>query len=142
MHWLTEEEARAFCAKWLPAWTGNDPNRLLAFYTDDVFYSDPTIPDGVSGKAALRRYFEKLLGNNPNWVWAHEVGVPLQDGFLNKWRVTVPVGDRVVLCRGVCSVQFRDGLIYRNQVYFDATELMNALRGLIQQKRRAGDRGD
>ena len=50
---MTLDEAKAFASEWLPAWTGNDPPRLAAFYTDDVFYSDPSIPDGLSGKPAL-----------------------------------------------------------------------------------------
>jgi hypothetical protein len=39
-------------------------------------------------------YLSKLLANNPDWVWTHESGIPLQDGFLNKWRLDAPVGDQ------------------------------------------------
>ena len=66
---MTADEAKAFASEWLPAWTGNDPPRLAAFYTDDVFYSDPSIPDGLSGKPALIEYLSKLLTNNPDWTW-------------------------------------------------------------------------
>jgi hypothetical protein len=31
---------------------------------------------------------------------------------------------------GVCSVQLREGLIYSNQVFFDRTELLEAIRAL------------
>ena len=44
---LDAREARAFAEKWLPAWTGNDPERLVSFYTDDGQYSDPAIPVGA-----------------------------------------------------------------------------------------------
>jgi ketosteroid isomerase-like protein len=50
---LTEAEAREFAARWLPAWTGNDPERLASFYTEDAFYSDPAVPDGIPGRGAL-----------------------------------------------------------------------------------------
>lgn len=30
---LGATEARAFAERWLPAWTGVDPERLVAFYT-------------------------------------------------------------------------------------------------------------
>ena len=52
---------------------------------------------------------------------------PLADGFLNEWHASVPVGDAKVEIDGVCTVQLRGGLIYRNEVFFDRTELLAAL---------------
>ena len=126
--------AREFCTRWLPAWTGNTPEYLATFYTDDLFYSDPTIPYGVHGKAAFTQYMRKLLGNNPNWVWEHETGVPMEDGFVNKWRVTIPVGDSSIICRGICLVQFRGDLIYRNETYFDTRPLIQAIQDWNRKK--------
>ncbi len=124
---LDAVEARAFAEKWLPAWSGNRPAELASLYTDDVFYSDPAIPNGVRGRAALHAYFTKLLGRNPAWVWTHRGSVPLADGFLNEWHASIPVGEKSVEVDGVCTVQLRDGLIYRNEVYFDRSELLAAL---------------
>ena len=56
---MTQEQAREFASRWLPAWTGNDPERLAGFYSDDAFYLDPAIPDGVRGKDALLAYFRE-----------------------------------------------------------------------------------
>jgi hypothetical protein len=128
MRTMTPDEAREFAARWLPAWSGNDALRLASFYTDDLFYSDPRLPDGVTGKKDFIRYLLKLLANNPNWLWTQESAIPLQDGFLNKWRLDAPVGDQVITCRGVCTVQMTDGLIYRNEVYFDTPPLVTAIR--------------
>ena len=125
---LDAEEARAFAETWLPAWTGNQPERLVSFYTDDAFYSDPAIPAGVRGRAALLAYFEKLLARNPRWIWRHQGSLPLRDGFLNRWHAVIPVGDRTVEAIGVCTVQLRDGRIYSNQVFFDRSELLEAIR--------------
>jgi hypothetical protein len=47
---------------------GKRPKKLVSFYTDDLFYSDPTLPEGVTGKEAFIRYLSKLLANNPGWV--------------------------------------------------------------------------
>src|ERR1700739_4683623 len=80
MRSMTPDEASRFAARWLPAWTGNDPIRLASFYTDDLFYLDPTIPEGLIGRDAFIRYLSKLLANNPDWVWTHESAIPLQDG--------------------------------------------------------------
>ena len=90
-----------------------------------------------SGVVQAMSYFKKLLGNNPAWVWQHLSGVPLEDGFLNKWRASVPVGNRVIDCRGVCSVQLRAGLIYRNEVYFDTFELITAIHAWNREKNSA-----
>lgn len=128
-------EARAFAERWLPAWTGNRPEHLVSFYTEDAFYSDPAIPDGVRGRAALLAYFGRLLARNPHWVWSHRGSVPIRDGFLNEWHATIPVGERMLEAVGVCTVQLRDGRIYSNRVFFDRSELLGALQGLA----RGGD---
>ena len=121
------EEARRFTDRWLPAWTGNRPELLVSFYTDDVFYCDPAIPQGVRGREQLLAYFRKLLGRNPEWVWTHRGSVPLADGFLNLWHAAIPAGATVVEIDGVCTAQLRDGLIYRNEVYFDRSALLKTL---------------
>ncbi len=134
---MTLEQARRFAEVWLPAWTGNDPRKLVSFYTDDLFYSDPTVPDGIEGKPAFLSYLSKLLANNPMWAWKQEDAIPLEDGFLNKWKLDAPVGDRIVSCRGVCTVQFRGSLIRRNEVYFDTLPLIGAIEAWNRRNRTA-----
>jgi hypothetical protein len=73
---LSATEAKKFAERWLPAWTGNNPELLASFYADDAFYLDPAIPRGVQGKPALLAYFRKLLSRNPNWVWKQIEGIP------------------------------------------------------------------
>ena len=128
MRYLTKEEAREFASRWLPAWTGNDPEGLASFYSDDAFYSDPAIPEGVKGKKALLAYFTRLLSHNPDWVWTQIEGIPLEEGFLNKWLAKIPVGNRTIEVVGVCFVQLDEkGLIRRNEVYFDRSELLREI---------------
>jgi hypothetical protein len=124
---LAAAEARAFAERWLPAWTGNRPELLASFYTDDAFYADPAIPGGVRGRDALIAYFTRLLGHNPRWAWTHRGSIPLADGFLNLWHASIPVGERTVEVDGVCTVQMRDGRIYSNQVFFDRSALLAAI---------------
>lgn len=126
---LDEQAARELAGRWLPAWTGNRPELLASFYTEDAFYADPAIPAGVSGQAALLAYFRKLLARNPEWVWTHRGSTPLQDGFLNHWHAVIPVGAQIVEVDGVCTVQLRAGRIYRNEVFFDRTPLFASQRG-------------
>jgi len=64
----------------------------------------------------------------PRWVWTQRDSIPLRDGFLNLWHASVPVGERVLDIDGVCTVQLRGGLIAPNQVFFDRSELLAAIR--------------
>ena len=124
---LSTDEAVDFTDRWLPAWTGNDPDRLASFYANDVFYSDPAVPDGVEGKEALRRYFGALLSRFPDWKWRNVDATPMQGGFLNVWHATIPVAGQILEVEGACTVELRDGLISRNRVYFDRSELRGAI---------------
>ena len=122
---LSSAEALRFAEEWLPAWSGNRPEFLGSFYSDDAFYLDPGVPAGVSGKAALLVHFKKLLGYNPNWVWSQIEAIPMEGGFLNKWRARIPVGASELDIVGVCLVQLNSaGKIRRNEVYFDRSELL------------------
>ena len=125
---MSKEEAKEFASKWLPAWTGNNPEKLAEFYSDDCFYLDPSIPSGVNGKTALLSYFKKLLSQNPDWVWTQIEPIPMEGGFLNKWLAKIPVGQKVIECIGVCFVQFNSQRkIKRNEVYFDRSELISEI---------------
>jgi hypothetical protein len=133
MKYLTAIEAKQFAEKWLLAWSGNNPELLASFYSEDAFYLDPGIPDGVKGKPELLTYFRKLLANNPNWVWSQIEGIPLEDGFLNKWLAKIPVGTVMLEIIGVCLVQLNSaGKIRCNEVYFDRTQLLAEIAKLKQ----------
>jgi hypothetical protein len=121
---MSETEAKRFTDRWLPAWTGNDPERLTAFYTHDAIYADPAVPAGVRGHAEILGYFRRLLARYPDWVWTNTDVRPLEGGFLNYWHAVIPERDRVVECDGVCTIFVDDGLIRRNEVFFDRTPLM------------------
>jgi steroid delta-isomerase-like uncharacterized protein len=112
-----------FCQEWLAAWTGNQPELLLSFYSEDAFYSDPGRPEGLRGRKSLLPYFQKLLSKNPEWVWKALEVIPTEKGFTLKWEATIPLKDKVVKQRGVDIVEFKDGKISRNEVYFDPSLL-------------------
>lgn len=122
---MTHEEAKEFASRWLPAWTGNRPAELAAFYAEDAFFLDPGRPLGIQGKEQLLAYFTKVTGNNPTWVWTLAEAIPIEYGFLGKLEARIPVGEKTVGCVGLCFLQFDDtGKIKRNEIYFDRTELI------------------
>jgi SnoaL-like domain len=124
---MMKEDLIVLCDSWLSSWTGNHPERLIEFYTDDAFYMDPAVPNGLRGRVALLTYFSKLLKKNPNWVWKRVDLFPLQDGFILKWKATIPLNGEVVECVGMDLVELKDHKISRNEVYFDPSLITTGL---------------
>ena len=70
---LDDERAREFAGVWVQAWNAHDLDRIMTHYEDDVVLVSPVAarilddPCGtVSGKAALRSYFQRGLDVYPN----------------------------------------------------------------------------
>ena len=122
------DRAREFCRAWLPAWTGNRPERLLSYYSDDAFYSDPAVREGIVGREHLLNYFRKLLAAYPEWIWIHRRSLPVPDGFLNYWEARLNGAPDAPSWEGVCVVQIRGDLIYRNEVYLDRAAMPAPLK--------------
>ena len=122
------EKAKEFCERWLPAWTGNRPELLISFYSDDAFYSDPYIPQGLKGKEQLLAYLKKLISIYPNWKYEHVEIFPTENGFTLKWQVSLPMNNDTVVDYGVDIVEISNGKITRNEVYFDTARLMKAIK--------------
>ena len=116
-----------FCTHWLNSWTGNKPEQLLNFYTEDAFYSDPANRQGLKGHQQLLPYFSKLLKYNPNWIWKALEIIPTAKGFTLKWEASIPVGDTTIKEEGLDIVELQNGKISRNEVYFDRTAWLKAV---------------
>lgn len=131
--WIPKASAVAatlldFCDRWLEAWTGNEPDKLLAFFAPDASYRDPSTGGGLNGHAELAPHFRKLLSRNPSWTWRREELIPTAAGFTLKWHAMIPVGDQVVEEDGLDIVELKGGRISRNEVFFDRTALFAAMR--------------
>lgn len=116
-----------FCTEWLNTWTGNQPEKLLTYYTKNAFYSDPANVNGLKGHEQLLPYFNKLLKYNPDWKWTAEEIMPTEKGFTLKWKAVIPVKDKNVTIYGLDIVEVLNGQITRNEVYFDRTEWMKMM---------------
>lgn len=116
-----------FAKEWLNAWTGNQPQQLLLFYHPDAFYTDPAKRNGLKGHAQLLPYFEKLLAMNPAWKWDVIEIIPNPKGFTLKWQALIPAGTTTIQETGLDIVELKDGLITRNEVFFDRLNWMKAL---------------
>jgi len=122
------KEAQDFCHHWLTAWTGNNPDKLINFYSNESFYSDPTVRNGLRGHNEILPYFKKLLKNNPDWQWTCEEIILNDKGFTLKWKAVIPVGQVKITEFGVDIVEIVNNKIIRNEVYFDTLRLINAIQ--------------
>ena len=122
------EKAKEFCEKWLAAWTGNRPEHLISFYSDEAFYSDPYIPQGLKGKEQLLGYFRKLISIYPNWKYEQVEIFPTKNGFTLKWKLSIPINNETVVDYGVDIVEISNDKIIRNEVYFDTAHIMKAIK--------------
>lgn len=122
-----EENLESFCDRWLASWSGGNPDRLLAFYSPDAIYVDPAYPDGLHGLSALGKYLTRLLESFPEWVWTREYLHPVPGGFVLGWQARLSP-DSPRLARGMDRVLLDNGLIARNEVFFDPRHLFGASR--------------
>jgi len=117
-----------FCQNWLKSWTGNNPEKLISFYSKTAYYQDPANPEGLKGYANLFPYFKKLLAANPKWIWRMIEVYPTEKGFILKWRATIPVKSEGITEYGMDILEFEGDKIIRNEVYFDRTGLLALLK--------------
>lgn len=106
----------------LAAWNSQDVERLVACYTADTEYRDPNTRGPVRGAAALRRYLTKLFAQwRMHWTMREAHLFDDQQGCAVLWRATLrrATGGAAVEIDGVDYVEVRDGLVARNDIYFD-----------------------
>ena len=119
-------ELELLCDGFLGAWTEQNVEKVAAFYTDDVVYRDPNTRGDVRGGDALRRYLRRLFSE---WrmTWTRRELHPTDTGAAAAllWHATFSkaAGEQVVEADGMDLLEFRDGRVSRNEVYFDRTVL-------------------
>jgi hypothetical protein len=56
---MEREQAKEFCNKWLPAWTGNKPELLISFYSEhSSWFRGERKATGISQK--INKYLSQL----------------------------------------------------------------------------------
>ena len=125
-------DLNAFVKEWLQAWTGSGAvdaaDKLLAFYHSNVFYADPGAREGIKGKEQLAKYIAKLLAKNPHWVWEAEEIIPTAQGCTLKLKARIPMNGEVITEYGLDILELKDGLICRNEVFFDRVNWLTKMQ--------------
>lgn len=126
--WIQE-----FVPRWLDAWNSHQPERVLAFLTDDIELRDDSWPKAMRGHADVCEFLEALWRAIPDMTFALLEGpyaIPGEPCASFRWRGTgtfsgrmnppgfAPTGRRWEV-DGADFQEYRDGLICRLRVVFD-----------------------
>lgn len=108
----------AFNASWLKAWSDKDVDALLGFYAPDCRYLDQQVPQGLTGREALRGYLTGLFGATPPMRYDPEEIWATESGFCGRWYCVIGDDPKAApAMRGFDLVVLKDGLIALNEVY-------------------------
>lgn len=141
---LTEAQMRVLGDELLDAYNRHDVEALIAHHTDDVVWTEPTLPTPAHGKAEVAAALRDTFTAFP------DLQVP-RDGFrlypdvedqsaVVTWTLVgtmtgalqngVPATGRTVRMSGANLARFRDGLISEYSFYYDSLAMMQQL-GLL-----------
>ena len=138
---LTETEIRAVASRVLEAWNAHDIEAILENVHPDIVWTNPTLPEPVHGKEAVRKELKNTFTAFPDfhvpsddfhvyvdtdaqtaastWTFTGTMTGPLDTG--------VPATGRPVRLRGADEARYRDGLISEFAQFFDSYELMEQM---------------
>ncbi len=120
-----------FSVHFLDCWTSQDVGSVLSCYTDDLVYLDPNTRGEIRGGDAFGRYLAKLFSAwRMEWKFRDAHPHLNGDDFTLLWRGSFmkPGGGITVEADGMDLVQVKDGLITRNEVYFDRSALAELMK--------------
>lgn len=110
----TTEETRATVDRFNEAFNSHDVDAVMALMTDDVVFDNTVPPDGerYEGQDAVRGFWDRFFGANPNAWFDSEDVVTVDDRCVVQWLFTFdkanPDGGHV---RGVDVFRVRDGKV-------------------------------
>lgn len=123
---LTQSDLDDFATRFLAAWTTQNVEAVLACYTEDVVFRDPNTRGNILGVDQLGRYITRLFaGWKMTWSVREAHLFATGDGAALLWHATFTrVGESAVVeADGMDLLAFDNGLVRRNEVYFDRTAL-------------------
>jgi steroid delta-isomerase-like uncharacterized protein len=132
----TTDRDAAVAEKWIAGWNSHNPDKILALFTDDIFYEDVAFGEISHGPAEVRKFFLSELDGVPD-LELKLMRADIHDGhgtiewtFSGTDKDVFKTGKKFSV-RGVSVIDMRDGKIFRNVDYYDAATIMHQV-GLRQ----------
>ncbi|HWZ83890.1 MAG TPA: nuclear transport factor 2 family protein [Terriglobales bacterium] len=122
-------EADAIAAKFVAGWNSHDPAKLVALFTDDVFYEDVAFGELSHGKVELSKFaaseFEGVPDLELKLVRAaiHDGHGTIEWSFTGTDKGVYKTGKKFTV-RGVSVVDVRDGKFSRSLDFYDVATVM------------------
>ena len=122
----TKEELESFCKRWLKDWSTLEPEVVLPYYDEEVYFWEPAVGKGIRGSKAFKEYLVKIRARFSQANWELKELFPIEGGFVFSWeaRLTQAKTGAEEGVHGLELVMFRGEKIVRNEVYYDRTPLL------------------
>jgi steroid delta-isomerase-like uncharacterized protein len=127
-------------AYWATAWTSNDPEKVLALFTDDCVFEDVTFGVVAHGKEEIRSFAKHAFAAVPDFKYEVTNRFATQQWAVIEWVMSgthkgdfpgIPAtGKRFSSVRGTTILELKIGKIRRESDYWDAATFMKQV-GLL-----------
>ena len=116
-----------------PFWNAGDVDGVLAFYDDEIRWSNVALEEVYEGKAAVGEFLTKLFRAMPDLVFTADEEIVRGDSAAEKWTIRgthrgalfgLPATGRPIEINGVSFLQMRDGKFVRDDFYFDTGSVL------------------
>ncbi len=137
---MTDADIQKMIDEFLQAWNSRDVDMVASCYSENLVYRDPNTRGEITDQPSFRRYLKKLLSSwEMTWHEKEAFRAQKPGAWTFLWRADIrkPGGDVKVVVNGMDLVVIENGLIARNEVYFDRL----ALAPLFVGKTEAKDEG-
>ncbi|MCB1321360.1 MAG: nuclear transport factor 2 family protein [Leptospiraceae bacterium] len=115
---------RAILEQCVAAWNRSDAEGTASFYTDEMDYRDPNVPDGIHTRADFTKYLRLLFRLWPVQEWHEdELLEHAEKGCFTvcyRFRFANPRRSQSIQGHGIDRIEFRGSSIRRNWVYLNA----------------------
>lgn len=106
----------------LDAWNKADPELVSSYYTDDLDYRDPTVPEGIHGRKEFTDYLKLIFTVWPSQEWVPKNVFPhaREGAFSIDYTFRIANREKTITGTGMDRMEFRGDKVCLNHVYLNA----------------------
>lgn len=117
----------------IDAWNSHDPERIIAYYSDDIIYNSVGTGTVIRGKKELRKYLVSLFKIFPDVKYEFRSSFKAGDRSATEWTMSgtdtahwpgfPPPSGKRFSTRGVSITQYQDNKIFRETEYWNIANI-------------------
>lgn len=129
---LSTDDYIKILKKCVAAWNRGDAEAVASFYTDDLDYRDPTVPDGITRKEDFINYLKLIFKVWPEQEWIGKTVMPHEKrgAFSVSYNFRFASGDKVIQGSGIDRIEFSGDRISLNHIYLNADRWREWIKNL------------